>query len=521
LNINSKILFLFCFIGVFLFANENLYTYKSLESKSEVLIPLLLKKGEFINAKYKASAEINSFDILDENKKIVKKLYKFERLDNSFYFISNKTQKYFFKLITGKKKISFTFEVLKKIETSVNKSEKNTFLSKIISSQNRELHKNKDTTSFWKMVKEKGTPLIEHIKNDDYIVTFLYKGAKNNVRLLGGPISDHVELDRLQDSDIWYKSFRVQRGIRMSYQLAPDVPNINGSKREKRMAILATLQADEFNKTPYEFAKKQFLDKYSMFSTFEIKKNNLKDWGKEEGSKKGKVLDYEIFSKILKNKRRISIYKPDSFNEKKEHDILFIFDGKDYQIKVPTPLILDNLIASKKIKPTVAIFIDNPSGKARASELPSNKSFANFMAKELLPFVKSKININHKANNTILTGSSYGGLASTFVAFTYPEIFGKVLSQSGSFWWSPKDEEPEWLTRQIAKNKVKNIKFYLNAGKYETGYFSIDILESNRHLRTVLNSKNYKVFYEEFLTGHDYYSWKVNLARGLIKLSKF
>lgn len=29
---------------------------------------------------------------------------------------------------------------------------------------------------------------------------------------------------------------------------------------------------------------------------------------------------------------------------------------------------------------------------------------------------------------------SYGRLAATFFAFYHPDIFGKVLSQSGSFW---------------------------------------------------------------------------------------
>jgi len=34
-------------------------------------------------------------------------------------------------------------------------------------------------------------------------------------------------------------------------------------------------------------------------------------------------------------------------------------------------------------------------------------------------------------------GSSPGGLAATYAAYRHPEMFGNVLSQSGSYWWTP------------------------------------------------------------------------------------
>ena len=39
-----------------------------------------------------------------------------------------------------------------------------------------------------------------------------------------------------------------------------------------------------------------------------------------------------------------------------------------------------------------------------------------------------------KKEKNIIDGMSYGGLAAGFMAFHHPDIFGKVLGQSSSFW---------------------------------------------------------------------------------------
>src|SRR5450759_1769422 len=50
-----------------------------------------------------------------------------------------------------------------------------------------------------------------------------------------------------------------------------------------------------------------------------------------------------------------------------------------------------------------------------------------------------------------VANSSYGGLAAFFAGLRYSDIFGNVVSLSGSVWWQPADEkEPEWLVRQFA-----------------------------------------------------------------------
>ncbi|MCZ2720765.1 hypothetical protein O1D97_03680 [Marinomonas sp. 15G1-11] len=66
---------------------------------------------------------------------------------------------------------------------------------------------------------------------------------------------------------------------------------------------------------------------------------------------------------------------------------------------------------------------------------------------------------------------------------------------------------------------MKPIRFFLSAGVFESGKGSgIGLLESNRHLRTVLHSKGYSVTYKEFAAGHDYFSWRQAFAEVMLAL---
>jgi len=109
-------------------------------------------------------------------------------------------------------------------------------------------------------------------------------------------------------------------------------------------------------------------------------------------------------------------------------------------------------------------------------------------------------------------------------------VFGSVLALSGSFWWGPDNVprqpgfdrwgEGEWLTRRFATSERLPLRFFITAGLMEitlTGDGG-GILDTSRHLRTVLQAKGYPVHYREFPGGHDYYAWRGELAQGLVAL---
>jgi enterochelin esterase family protein len=193
---------------------------------------------------------------------------------------------------------------------------------------------------------------------------------------------------------------------------------------------------------------------------------------------------------------------------------------------MPIPTILDNLVAAKKIRPLVAILVDNLSEESRDRDLECYPPFADFMAKELVPWARQRYRFSAEPERTIVGGVSLGGLTAAYCALRYPEVFGNVLSQSGAFFYFPGWEDQEengsapfgWLIRQFVTTRKLPIRFYLEAGLFENDCPET-LLGQNRRMRDVLEAKGYSVVYSEFAGGHEFLSWRGSVADGLIALA--
>ncbi|QIW16898.1 short-chain isoprenyl diphosphate synthase [Pasteurellaceae bacterium RH1A] len=372
--------------------------------------------------------------------------------------------------------------------------------------------------NFWQKVKAQGTPLIEPIDEKQSRVTFLWRGAERNVRIWGGVTTDHDFMQRLGGTDIWYRTYTVPNDTLVDYRLAPDVPALPADPMAQRRAILATVQADPLNKSPYFDGvgnDKSNTDKYNYSSILKLPQAPDQAYLiPDPNVAKGQLSELVFESEKLGNKRRLFIYKPAGFKPEQAYPVLYLFDGVDYLHKVPTPTILDNMIAQGLIPPLVTVLIENPSQEARRTELPANPAFAEVLVQELVPFAEKSANFT--AFERIIGGSSFGGLASAYTVLNYPQVFNKALILSGSFWWKPKEtvsENSHYIAHQFAVKPKMPLCFFMSAGFYESG--KSNILETSRHLKDVLLAKGYPVTYQEASTAHGYLAWQGLISEGL------
>jgi enterochelin esterase family protein len=392
-----------------------------------------------------------------------------------------------------------------------------------------------DITNFWKQVAAEGTPLVESIEKDPQhqLVTFLWRGTPetrnvfvNGSFKIGGRYPLDYVFHQMPLTDVWYLTVRLPTGARFTYGLSENDPLVfNGFQPER----FATTQVDPLN--PHRWGCAPNSTRYDCQSMAEIKGAVPQSWIlKSSNVAAGTIEKQKIHSELLKNEHDLSIYLPVGYKANATpYDLVVVFDESAYLTKVPTPMILDNLIATSKIPATVAVLIANRSQESRNEELTPNPKFADFLAKELIPWIHAHYNVTDDPGKTVVAGSSLGGLAAAYAGYKHPEVFTNVLCQSGSFWWAPDHSgaipdgvitETGWMAKQFIASSKLPLKFYIDAGSFEfdSNGTGGGILETSRNMRDVLLAKGYEVHYQQFVGGHDYLGWRGTFADGLMDL---
>ena len=205
--------------------------------------------------------------------------------------------------------------------------------------------------------------------------------------------------------------------------------------------------------------------------------------------------------------RRAYLYQPPA---REPAPLVVVLDGWDYLKRGRLKVIVENLSADGRIRPLALAFLDH-AGPARAVEYHCSETLVAFMHHVLLPFAQRELNlidIQAEPGAFGVLGASSGGLGALFIALRLPQIFGKVLSQSGAF--APHGLES--VVMDLVRATRVPLKIWMDAGRYEW------LLDSNRRLHALLKKRRYDVTYREFDAGHNFTAWRNDLPHGLVQL---
>jgi len=195
---------------------------------------------------------------------------------------------------------------------------------------------------------------------------------------------------------------------------------------------------------------------------------------------------HEFTSQIFRNKRFLRVWLPPGYdlpeNFGRRYPVFYLNDGQNLfeqstsftGVEWGVDETADRLIRAGEIPPTIFVGIDN-AGVERLKEYlpyrslnpvvlrPQGSKYPAFLTQEVMPFLNEHYRVAKGPENTLLGGSSLGGLISLYVAKSTLGVFGGVLLESPSLWVS---------NRQILRECRSGVwphKIFLAIGTREVG----------------------------------------------------
>lgn len=390
-------------------------------------------------------------------------------------------------------------------------------LREILSAQ-QQSDRQQTLDAFWRQIKASGAPLVEGIAGDQasMLVTVLWREpAQNgfsNVVVWNEmyPDQHHQDaLERLDGTDVWFRSYKVDSAARFSYRLGLPA----GAAPQELRAVPRPSRSGsvtyEYFADPLARARAEPRTSRELNSSeFQGPRAVPEPWLDERiGTPKGRVDEFQATSTYLNNTRSIAIYTPPGYKAGGRYPFVVSFDKDEDEQRLP--ILLDNMIADGVVPPMIVAMVSNIDDTHRGAELPYNPLFGRFIAEELVPMIRQRYAITRDPSQAVVRGCSYGGIGSASVALAHSDVFGNVLSQSGSYWWSPAvalnrgDRELQmrelgWLPRKFATAKKLPLKFYLNVGSEEGSSITV----ANWYFRDILMARGYDVTYRQHVGGH-------------------
>ena len=238
------------------------------------------------------------------------------------------------------------------------------------------------------------------------------------------------------------------------------------------------------------------------------------------------IMDTAFAMPQLKDSRRIWIYLPRDYHTEpaRRYPVLYMHDGQnlfDDATSYAGEWGIDEFLDTTSLPPCIVVGIDN--GPRRMNEYnPYNTKrfgkgdgddYVDFIVYQLKPAIDARYRTMSDQRQTMVAGSSMGGLISFYALLKYPNVFGGAGVFSPSFWIAPSLD-----TKVKETGKKLRSKLYFYAGTEESRTMVSDmkkidsLLQSRSAAQTVVvvkdGAKHNEAAWRSVFP--DFYKWMMN-----------
>ena len=330
--------------------------------------------------------------------------------------------------------------------------------------------------------------------------TFLYRGEADQVSLVHRAVGlpEHIPLRRLYLTDLWYVVVELPEGSRFEYQLEV----ARGDQRERINDPLNPRLAH----SPVGSSSVCYARGYEV-----------PEWTRPDPeARPGSLVDLKVPSRALRRDCAVTLYLPARVLRTASYPLLVVHDGSDYLEYASAKRVLDNLIHRLDVAETIVAFV---SPGDRLTEYANSAAHARYLTAELIPRLEAEFPLAGTPSGRCLMGASFGAVAALSTAYRYPEFYGSLLLQSGSFVFTDIGNdhgggpafEPvvKFVNRYRAAPRRVADRVFVSCGVYEP------LIVRNRSMVPTFESAGMAVRYVEARDGHSWENWRDRLREGL------
>lgn len=351
------------------------------------------------------------------------------------------------------------------------------------------------TANIDEWMKGKSFPLVEG-KN----ATLVWRGDADEVRLrhfIFG-LETSQPLQRIEGTNLWYLEVEIPPRSRVEYKL------------EVRRG-----DHNEWIRDPLNPHRAH--DPFGANSVLQGAGYEIPEWTRPDPlARLGLLEPFSIRSEAFGADRTGHLYLPPRFRRTRQYPLLVIHDGSDYLRFAGMKTVLDNLISRLEIPALVAVFLDSPD---RLREYADDERHARFVTEELAPRLAKRLPLLDTPRGRCLMGASFGAVATLSTAVRYPDFWGRLLVQSGSFAFTDIGHENHRgpLFNPVVRfmNAFREAphaiseRVFVSCGVYES------LIYENRSLVPMLDETGMQVRFVEARDGHNWENWRDRSREGL------
>jgi enterochelin esterase-like enzyme len=242
---------------------------------------------------------------------------------------------------------------------------------------------------------------------------------------------------------------------------------------------------------------------------------------RRDGVQTGKLerVDYE--SKTVGVKRWLQVYTPPGYSKDQKYPVLYLLHGiggnerEEWTRGGVAHVVLDNLIADKKIEPLIVVF---PNGNATANPAAQGAGgakggrgggfggwgtpFENDLLKDIIPLIEANYSVKTDRESRAVAGLSMGGGQALNIGLANLDTFAWV----GGFSSAPNTRQPADLIKDPAEAAKKLKLLYVACGDAD------GLLRISQGAHSMLDEKKVPHLYNVIPGGrHDFKVWKSDL----------